>query len=1157
MASVVGAMIVELGLNDAQFKSAMTKAQQKAKTFSTETQRYLKNIDNAMISLNKSNKLTNLFLGKDILSGSVGDLVRYADSYTDLGNRMRLVTSGSSELIAATNSVFEISLKTSQSLDATGQVYQRFAQNAQQLGISQAQVASLTETVSKAVAVSGASAASAQAALMQFGQSLASGIFRGQEFNSVMEQTPGLAQAIAKGLGVTTGELRQMANDGKLTMDVLIPALEKAKASVDKQFATRILTISAAFENLRTSSTKFIGEFDNAVGATSKLAQGLELVANNLDEIAAISIAGLSGGLAQKVVNSFKVHTTKLKNNLAELKSTEANTEAIFRQTAAEANLAKTQLATAQITRQKIANEIALNNAYMLSASTAHERSFYQAQATTLAQREAVAINNLTAAEARYTAEKIAATQATTHFAVAQRATIAGKIQLAKVSNLASFALRSAANGVKALGSVLAANPLVLVSLVGAGIWTWVDNTNEAKRKALEYADELSNIKDKLKDMDSISLAAVKAKAEESITAQQVNVKKLQKEYSDLNDEIKKLERSHGQVIQTGYQGYKKTIDNTAEMARVRGEAAKKAEALRDAEVTLANSTETAADVTQKFADVSEREMNEALDRMGIKLLDVESGTQKFNSAMLVASNTAGQSQGFFSGVADQLLNVDSAARKGAEGFYIYAAAYRNALLGKAEAPKITDENQKLLDKLQLDNAIDNTKSKSKWVALSVERALEGHKDLKIGDVGYDKIRAEYEAKFGKQWDDRNNRKSGKGTDYKKQYTDQLSDLQSRLSQLQADGQQIALFGEVSQYQEIAKLNADITQNAEKYAAFGQAATEELRKQATLLDQQAQKNAVAQFGIGKNRDLDQAEFEIGLIGKSRTQQEMETYGHQLDIEASRMKIGMSKENAALLDIEIQKLKERNAELVRQREEAKLDPMKGLESGIQSFGDSAMDVMSNVANITQNALDGMSDALTDFVLTGKADFRGLAQSIIKDITNMIIKMMIFNAIKAGGQAMGFDMSFMGGKAGGGLVYARGGIVGFDTGGYTGHGNRLTPAGIVHKGEYVLTKEATSRIGRDYLDFLNYAGGKGFANGGGVAVPKVPNLNIGSGSPKVSVKVINNGEPTQADVSTKQHGNELEITIALMDQIADQRYRKNQANDMRSGGTLSRM
>ena len=190
MASVVGAMIVELGLNDAQFKSAMTKAQQKAKTFSTETQRYLKNIDNAMISLNKSNKLTNLFLGKDILSGSVGDLVRYADSYTDLGNRMRLVTSGSSELIAATNSVFEISLKTSQSLDATGQVYQRFAQNAQQLGISQAQVASLTETVSKAVAVSGASAASAQAALMQFGQSLASGIFRGQEFNSVMGKRP-------------------------------------------------------------------------------------------------------------------------------------------------------------------------------------------------------------------------------------------------------------------------------------------------------------------------------------------------------------------------------------------------------------------------------------------------------------------------------------------------------------------------------------------------------------------------------------------------------------------------------------------------------------------------------------------------------------------------------------------------------------------------------------------------------------------------------------------------------------------------------------------------------------------------------------------------------------------------------------------------------
>ena len=64
--------------------------------------------------------------------------------------------------------------------------------------------------------------------------------FRGDEFNSVMEQTPGLAKAIADGLGVTTGELRNMAKEGKLTTDVLIPALERAKSSVDSQFGSRI-----------------------------------------------------------------------------------------------------------------------------------------------------------------------------------------------------------------------------------------------------------------------------------------------------------------------------------------------------------------------------------------------------------------------------------------------------------------------------------------------------------------------------------------------------------------------------------------------------------------------------------------------------------------------------------------------------------------------------------------------------------------------------------------------------------------------------------------------------------------------------------------------------------------------------------------------------
>ncbi|WP_052122327.1 tape measure protein [Chelonobacter oris] len=212
MAGSLGVLNIQLALDQVQFQQNLTKAQQKAKQFSDKTTQYLGNIEKAAQSINRSTNWSFISaignLGFNSLSSGAQKFIHYADSYTEIGNRMKLISSNSVESARAMQAVFDISMRTNQSVDATGQVYQRFAQNAQQLGISQSKVASLTETVSKAVAISGASAASAQAALMQFGQSLASGVFRGQEFNSVMD----LAQTIARGLGVTTSEVCMIHN---------------------------------------------------------------------------------------------------------------------------------------------------------------------------------------------------------------------------------------------------------------------------------------------------------------------------------------------------------------------------------------------------------------------------------------------------------------------------------------------------------------------------------------------------------------------------------------------------------------------------------------------------------------------------------------------------------------------------------------------------------------------------------------------------------------------------------------------------------------------------------------------------------------------------------------------------------------------------------
>ena len=108
---------------------------------------------------------------------------------------------------------------------------------------------------------------------MQFGQAMASGELRGEELNSVMEQTPGLADAIAKGLGITTAELKAMGKAGELAIPKVIEALKKAKDSVDSDFEKRVITVSQAFTNIWSYKLEkyFLILSLNLVGEMSRL----------------------------------------------------------------------------------------------------------------------------------------------------------------------------------------------------------------------------------------------------------------------------------------------------------------------------------------------------------------------------------------------------------------------------------------------------------------------------------------------------------------------------------------------------------------------------------------------------------------------------------------------------------------------------------------------------------------------------------------------------------------------------------------------------------------------------------------------------------------------------------------------------------------------
>ncbi|MGC8808592.1 MAG: tape measure protein, partial [Thiomonas sp.] len=169
-------------------------------------------------------------------SGGRG-VAEMAEQWQALSARLKLATTGQQEFERALVGTQAIAQRMGASLDSVATVYGKMQQATRGLGFEQSQALQLTESVSQALRISGASASESSAALLQFGQAMASGVLRGDEFNSVMENAPRLARALADGLGVSIGKLRQMAEAGQLTADVVSKALLSQSAVLKAEYA--------------------------------------------------------------------------------------------------------------------------------------------------------------------------------------------------------------------------------------------------------------------------------------------------------------------------------------------------------------------------------------------------------------------------------------------------------------------------------------------------------------------------------------------------------------------------------------------------------------------------------------------------------------------------------------------------------------------------------------------------------------------------------------------------------------------------------------------------------------------------------------------------------------------------------------------------------
>ena len=242
------------------------------------------------------------------LAAGIGakEIVGLADQFTNLQNRIRAVTATEQEAASAFNLIKSVAKDTRSDLSAVGALFSDLTIATEEMGLSQQAVAGIASTFSKALKISGADANASAGAIRQFGQALASGVLRGDEFNSIMEANPTFMRNVAKQLGVTTGELRKMAEEGQLTSDVLVAATEEISDTIDADFGKTLATVGDAFTNIKNQIITLLGEIETRTGIFSGIASAINLIAENLNFVgAAIAFAFGSaavGVIAQGVV---------------------------------------------------------------------------------------------------------------------------------------------------------------------------------------------------------------------------------------------------------------------------------------------------------------------------------------------------------------------------------------------------------------------------------------------------------------------------------------------------------------------------------------------------------------------------------------------------------------------------------------------------------------------------------------------------------------------------------------------------------------------------------------------------------------------------------------------------------------------------------------
>lgn len=450
---------------------------------------------------------------------SVQQVASYADAWTELNNKVANSVRTGETQAEVMQRIFDVSQATQSSLNGTATLYARLERGTRTYNTSAEDLTRLTTIINQGFAVSGATAQEAENAIIQLSQGIASGVLRGEEFNSVSEQGSRLMVALADSMGVSIGQLRAMAAQGQLTTDVVVKGLLSQGDAIGKEFANTTVSIAKGLQVAGNNVTKFFGENSTVKSFAAGFRDSVITISENLETLGAalIGAAAIMGGrFAGALAMATAAQASRVKATIQGIVATRQS--------------AQQEAAAASVTARKAAAD----KDAALSALNVATAEYNVAKGSAA---EAFALENVIRLRGIYVATSAEAALANNALAASQAKVAATGITFA--------------NTMKVVNSVTAplGGPIGVIAIVAAGWYLYSQRQAEARKEAIAFADTVPDVIKRLKDMNLAQAQGVRADTITSIEAQKEAISDLKDTISGLQSDYEKyttLARQYG-----------------------------------------------------------------------------------------------------------------------------------------------------------------------------------------------------------------------------------------------------------------------------------------------------------------------------------------------------------------------------------------------------------------------------------------------------------------------------------------------------------------------------------------------------------------------------------------------------------------------------------